>query len=91
MPQETIQMPNVSEIQKSAEEKIDKINQEQEFEVMYSKAFGKKIENKKEETEKIDTYSFAETKNMSIFEEKEEYKAIPAYKYCGTMFSTYIV
>jgi len=89
--QETVQMPNVSEIQKNAEEKIDKINQEQEFEVMYSKAFGKKIEDKKEETEKIDTYSFAETKNMSIFEEKEEYKAAPVYKYCGTIFSTYIV
>jgi len=91
VPQETVVMPNILEIQKEAEEKIEEINESQEFEVMYSKAFGKKIEDKKEETEKVDTYSFAETKNISLFEEKEEYKSAPVYKYCGTMFSTYIV
>ncbi len=91
VPQETVVMPNISEIQKEAEQKIEEINEAQEFEVMYSKAFGKKIEDKKEETEKMDTYSFAETKNISLFEEKEEYNSVPVYKYCGTMFSTYIV
>jgi len=89
--QETVAMPNITEIQKEAEEKINEINDAQEFEVMYSKAFGKKVEEPKEETEKMDTYSFAETKNISLFEEKEEYNSIPTYKYCGTMFSTYIV
>ena len=95
VPQETITLPNLSEIQKNAEEKIEKIENEsidekQEFETMYNKAFGKKSQEK-EDADKVEQYSFADTKNVSLFEEKEEYKTAPVYKYCGTIFSTYIV
>ena len=50
---------------------------------MYSKTFGTVIEKPKEEAPKFD--------NISLFEEQETYDSIPDYKYCGTVFSTYII
>lgn len=55
-----------------------------DFNEMYSKTFGKVIEEPKQE----DAPKF---ENISLFEEKETYEKIPEYKYCGTVFSTYII
>ena len=55
----------------------------QDFNEMYSKTFGTIIEKPKEEAPKFD--------NISLFEEQETYENIPDYKYCGTVFSTYII
>ena len=66
-------------------------NNNVDFEKMYSQTFGVKKEEKKEEAEKITNYSFADSDNISIFEDEEEYEQVPAYKYCGTVFSTYII
>ena len=55
-----------------------------DFNEMYSKTFGKVIEEPKQE----DAPKF---ENISLFEEKETYETIPEYKYCGTVFSTYII
>lgn len=73
--------------------KADKTQQEQEidFEKMYSKTFGIQKEETKEDAEKVTNYSFADSQNLSLFEDKEEYSQVPAYKYCGTVFSTYII
>lgn len=55
-----------------------------DFNEMYSKTFGKTIEEpKKEDAPKFE--------NISLFEEEETYDSIPEYKYCGTVFSTYII
>lgn len=55
-----------------------------EFNEMYSKTFGTKIkEEKKNDVPKIE--------NISLFEGKETYDVTPKYKYCGTVFSTYII
>ncbi len=54
-----------------------------DFNEMYSKTFGKKIEEPKEEVPNFE--------NISIFEDEEKYEKAPEYKYCGTVFSTYIV
>lgn len=53
------------------------------FNEMYSKTFGKKIEEPKEDIPNFE--------NISIFEDDEKYEKIPEYKYCGTVFSTYII
>ncbi len=67
-----------------------------DFEKMYSQTFGVKKEEKQEDVEKITTYSLTENanvnaKNISVFEENEEYNSIPSYKYCGSVFSTYLI
>ena len=63
----------------------------EEFNKMYSETFGINREEKKEDAEKVTNYSLAETANISVFEESEEYDNTPAYKYCGSVFSTYII
>lgn len=55
-----------------------------DFNEMYSKTFGKTIEEPKQE----DAPKF---ENISLFEEEETYETLPEYKYCGTVFSTYII
>ncbi len=67
------------------EDIIEKTDEEskQDFNEMYSKTFGTVIEKPKEEAPKFD--------NISLFEEQETYENIPEYKYCGTVFSTYII
>lgn len=63
-----------------------------DFNKMYSQTFGTKKDDNENEPEKVTNYSLAETaKNISVFEEEEEYNQIPPYKYCGTVFSTYII
>ncbi len=65
---------------------------EVDFNKMYSETFGIKKEEDKGEAEKVTNYSFADTKqNMSLFEDNEDYSKVPAYKYCGSVFSTYII
>ncbi len=61
------------------------------FDQMYSETFGVKIGEKKEDAEKITNVSYADSKNMTVFEDDEDYSDIPAYKYCGSVFSTYII
>jgi len=79
----------------SSEEKNSTIDNNskdnEEFNKMYSETFGINREEKKEDAEKVTNYSLAETANMSVFEENEEYNNTPAYKYCGSVFSTYII
>ena len=53
------------------------------FNEMYCKTFGTKVV---EEESKI-----PELENISLFEDSETYEEIPEYKYCGTVFSTYII
>lgn len=63
-----------------------------DFDQMYSETFGISKEEKKDEPEKITNYSLTETPtNISMFEDNEEYEQVPTYKYCGTVFSTYII
>ena len=62
-----------------------------DFNKMYSQTFGIKKEEKVEDAEKVTNYSFAGAENISVFEDDEEYNQIPAYKYCGSVFSTYII
>ena len=75
---ETIKKETTNEIQKEEKPPI--------FEEMYSKTFGttiKEMDKNKEEA--------PEVKNLFTYEDKEKYEVIPQYKYCGTVFSTYIV
>ncbi|MBO5413182.1 MAG: hypothetical protein J6A29_02610 [Clostridia bacterium] len=67
------------------QEPVTNINETNvDFNEMYSKTFGKVIEEpKKEDAPKFE--------NISLFEEKETYEKLPEYKYCGTVFSTYII
>ena len=59
---------------------------------MYNETFGIQKEEKAENVEKVTNYTFADTqKTLSMFEDEEEYTQVPAYKYCGTVFSTYII
>ena len=63
-----------------------------DFNKMYSETFGIKKEEDNGEAEKVTNYSFADTKkNISLFEDNEEYSKVPAYKYCGSVFSTYLI
>ena len=55
------------------------------FNEMYSKTFGKEII---EEKIKADVPNI---ENMSVFEDVEVYEKEPEYKYCGTVFSTYLI
>jgi len=61
-----------------------------DFNEMYNATFGTKVSTEKEEkVETMDKYLYADSKNMSMFD--DEKIEIPAYKYCGTVFSTYII
>ena len=71
-------------------------NVKEEFNKMYSETFGINKEEK-DNAEKIENYEFSENitlsnaENVSMFDDTEEEIAIPPYKYCGTVFSTYII
>lgn len=72
----------------TTDEKTEKIN----FEEMYSKTFGVNREEKNEKVETVTDYSLTEkASNISMFEDKEEYSQVPPYKYCGSVFSTYLI
>ena len=65
-------------------EKVEESKTNFDFNEMYSKTFGTVIEEpKKEDAPKFE--------NISLFEDEETYDSIPEYKYCGTVFSTYII
>ena len=72
-------------------------NVKTEFNKMYSETFGISKKEKEDEVEKINDYelsdstTLANAKNVSMFDDSEEEIAIPPYKYCGTVFSTYII
>ena len=79
------QEKNIAEkLQEEPKEEID-------FDEMYSQTFGVKREVKNENTDNIANQMFSEAKNLSVFEDKEEYEEVPTYKYCGTVFSTYLI
>lgn len=86
-------MTEILNLQKDMDKETNEIKStKQDFNEMYVKTFGKlpEVEENKEET-KAPSIDLSSVKNMSVFEEKEEYKAIPNYKYIGALFSTYIV
>ena len=86
-------MTKILNLQKGMDKETNEIKStKQDFNEMYVKTFGKlpEVEESKEET-KAPSIDLSSVKNMSVFEEKEEYKAIPNYKYIGALFSTYIV
>jgi len=66
-------------------------NRKTDFDKMYSETFGVTKEEKQEDAEKVTQYSFANVENISVFEDEEEYSEMPIYKYCGSVFSTYII
>ena len=73
---------------KSSENKIEFLKTEEDtndFNEMYNKTFGKEtVEQKiKEEAAKFE--------NMSVFEDAKNEEKTPKYRYCGTVFSTYLI
>ena len=73
-----------NKIQEKVTNNIETNKPKFDFNEMYSKTFGKVIEEPKQE----DVPKF---ENISLFEEEEAYESLPEYKYCGTVFSTYII
>lgn len=71
-------------IEKKSEEYTDK-NDIQCFNEMYSKTFGKEVLEEKE------TQNMPKFENMTIFEDVEKFEKVPEYKYCGTVFATYLI
>lgn len=72
------------------------IKNENEFDEMYVRTFGKlpsTAVSEKESIEKIEPMglTFESGKNLSVFEEKEQYNKMPNYKFIGIAFSTYII
>lgn len=82
-----------NEIYNPAENKEDSEgnNERENFDKMYSETFGVKREEKEDDVEKITNYTYADSKNVSLFEDSEDYDQVPPYKYCGSVFSTYII
>lgn len=81
--------PYIPTEEKKTEEENTKSNLD--FEKMYSQTFGVKKEEDNQDAEKVTEYKYADAKNLSVFEEKEEYKNVPAYTYRGAVFSTYLI
>ncbi len=86
-------MTEILNIQKDMDKGIEETkNAKQDFNEMYVKTFGKLPEAEENKTEiKTPSIDLSSAKNMSVFEEKEEYTSITNYKYIGALFSTYIV
>ena len=86
-------MAEILNIQRDMDKGIEETkNVKQDFNEMYVKTFGKLPEAEENKTEiKTPSIDLSSAKNMSVFEEKEEYTSIPNYKYIGALFSTYIV
>ena len=63
----------------------------QDFEKMYMKMFGTKpVEEKKEIKEEPTLVDIAQTENISVFDNVEQYKR-PEYKFIGLAFENYII
>ena len=86
-------MAEILNIQRDMDKGIEETkNTKQDFNEMYVKTFGKLPRAEENKTEiKTPSIDLSPAKNMSVFEEKEEYTSIPNYKYIGALFSTYIV
>ena len=86
-------MAEILNIQRDMDKGIEETkNAKQDFNEMYVKTFGKLPGAEENKTEiKTPSIDLSSAKNMSVFEEKEEYTSIPNYKYIGALFSTYIV
>ena len=67
----------------------------EDFGKMYEKTFGKTVENTAGNTlsqiDNVPKADLSSVKNISVFEDSEVYNKIPAYKFIGALFSTYIV
>ena len=89
-----IDVEDNSEVYQKVEE-LNNLRVEETFDTMYEKTFGKipaSTEEKiVEDKKKIDAYDLIKDNNISVFEEVEEIKQKPAYKYIGIAFSTYII
>ena len=76
-------------------EELNNLRVEETFDTMYQRTFGRipvSTEEKiVEEKKKIDAYDLIKDNNISVFEEVEEIKQKPVYKYIGIAFSTYII
>jgi len=99
IPEETnisygINMQDNVEVNKKVEE-LSNLKVEETFDTMYKKAFGKisaSTEEKiVEEKKKIDGYDLIKDNNISVFEQVEQIKAKPIYKFIGIAFATYII
>ena len=89
-----IEIKENEEVKQKVEE-LDNLKVPETFDTMYEKTFGKipaSTEEKiVESKKKIDAYDIIKDNNMSVFEEVEEYKQKPVYKFVGIAFSTYII
>ncbi len=65
----------------------------EKFDEMYVKTFGKLPETAEKEELKgqVESIKLNSIKNISVFEQDENYLKTPDYKYIGALFSTYIV
>ena len=74
---------------------LDNLKVAESFDTMYEKTFGKIPESTEEkiaqDKKEIDAYELIKDNNVSVFEELEEYKQKPNYKFIGIAFSTYII
>ena len=76
-------------------EELNNLRVEETFDTMYERTFGKipasTEEKLVEDKKKIDAYDIIKDNNISVFEEVEEIKQKPVYKFIGIAFSTYII
>ena len=91
---ETKPEEKLEEIKEQIKE-LENINYEettpQDFNTMYEKLFGRKpIENEQLSEENKNTAVDLINDNISVFEQREEYKK-PIYKFIGIAFNTYII
>lgn len=92
---EKTQVINMEEVLKKAKQ-LENIQMEPSgnFDEMYTSIFGSMPVKEAEQEEKIDALEEAKITTgeaISIFEEKENEKYIPKYKFIGIAFSTYII
>ena len=84
---------NILNLQKDMDNGIEIAQDNKEkFNEMYVKTFGKLPETQEKEYDsEVSSVNLSSAENISVFEKDETYTAIPAYKYVGALFSTYIV
>ena len=84
--EERLTQPTELVIEEQPVEQVQENNQD--FEKMYMKMFGTKpVDEKKEEPTLVD---IAQTENISVFDNVEQYKR-PEYKFIGLAFENYII
>ena len=91
--QDTEEQPTQPTEQVLEEQPVEQVQEKnQDFEKMYMKMFGTKpVEEKKEEIKEEPTLvDIAQTENISVFDNVEEYKR-PEYKFIGLAFENYII